>query len=126
MARILLIDDEALTRRTLQLALENAGHSVATAEDADTGLALARTLGFDVVVTDIVMPGRDGLDAIVQLRRERPNLRLVAISGSGHAGKVDVLRLARDLGADRTLEKPFLSGSLIAAVKDCLDRPAAA
>lgn len=120
MARILLIDDEPLVRRTLQLALENAGHSVATAEDGEGGIALARTLGFDLVVTDVLMPGRDGLDTIMDMRRERPAMRILAISGAGHSARVDFLKLARGLGATRTLEKPFLSGTLIATVADCL------
>lgn len=85
MARILLIDDEPLVRRTLQLALENAGHSVATAEDGEGGIALARTLGFDLLVTDVLMPGRDGLDTIMDMRRERPAMRILAISGAATA-----------------------------------------
>jgi len=120
MARILLIDDEPLVRRTLQLALENAGHSVATAEDGEGGMALARTLGFDLMVIDVLMPGRDGLETIMEMRREKPNLRILAISGCGHSSRVDFLKLARGLGATRTLEKPFLSGTLIATVGECL------
>ena len=72
MARILLIDDEHGTRRTLQLALENAGHSVALAEDGDDGLALDVELTFDIVVTDMLMPGRSGSDVIMELIRRRP------------------------------------------------------
>lgn len=115
-AFILVIDDDASARRSLQLVLENAGHSVAAAEDGEAGLALARDLPFDCVVTDMLMPGRDGVSTIMELRRIRPGLRIVAISGSGASGQVDFVKLAQHVGADATLEKPFRSGALLRAV----------
>jgi CheY-like chemotaxis protein len=116
MAFVLVIDDDASARRSLQLVLENAGHSVAVAEDGEAGLALCGELPFDCVVTDMLMPGRDGVSTIMELRRVRPGLRIVAISGSGAAGQVDFVKLARHVGADATLEKPFRSNALLRAV----------
>ena len=116
MARILLIEDEEMTRRTLQLALENAGHSVAAVEDGDAGLALDAELTFDVIITDMVMPGRDGAATILELKRRRPDVRVIAISGSGVAGRIDFLKLARQVGAEATFEKPFSHRALVAAI----------
>jgi CheY-like chemotaxis protein len=116
MACILLIDDEDLTRRTLQLALENAGHAVAAAANGDEGLVLDACITFDVVVTDMMMPGRDGAATIMELKRRRPDLRVIAMSGSGATGRVDFLKLARQVGAEVTLEKPFQAAALLRAI----------
>jgi len=120
MARILVIDDEALLRRTLRTMLERAGHSVAEAEDGREGLKLFLAEPFDLVLTDIVMPNSEGVETIGDMRRRDASVPIIAISGGGSAGGELFLRLATQLGATRTLAKPIRQADLIKAVNDCL------
>ena len=115
MARILVIDDDETLLATFEQALSAMGHSVATAADGARGERLLRTNSFDVVVTDIVMPDRDGLEIITLVRREFPRVKVIAMSGYGTRGGL-YLGLARRLGADRTLEKPFSLRALSDAI----------
>jgi DNA-binding response OmpR family regulator len=107
MAKILVIDDEPGVRRFLARALAREGHEVVLASDGHEGLTVARKESPDLVITDIFMPEREGLDTIMELRRWRPDLRIMAISGGGHFATGDYLRVARDMGAAITLSKPI-------------------
>jgi CheY-like chemotaxis protein len=97
--RVLLIDDEEFFRVYGRGVLESAGHEVVVAGDGRDGVGLYRREGADVVVTDLFMPGRDGLELIRELVATRPGVRIVAASGGGFAGRVDLLEVARHLGA---------------------------
>ncbi|HEX6957916.1 MAG TPA: response regulator [Ferrovibrio sp.] len=117
MAQILLVEDEILLRDSLQLMLQTAGHSVVTAENGARALdQAARHDGFDVVITDILMPETDGLEAIMLLRRNSRNVRIVAISGGGRTRNMDLLEYAKSFGADAVLAKPFRPDQLLAAI----------
>ncbi len=108
MTRVLLIDDDSFARQTLHAALDRMGFDVCSAEDGETALKLFEHQPAEVVITDMVMPGVDGLDVIGRLRREHPEVTIIAISGGGHLIKADdCLDSARKLGADRVLRKPF-------------------
>lgn len=120
MARILLMDDDEQLRRLLQRVLEGAGHVVFAAGDGNAGLALLEAVDPQVVVTDIVMPDREGLETIGELRKRRPDLPVVAMSGNCDAGSGDYLRIAAALGARRTLGKPFAPQALVDAVAELL------
>lgn len=120
MARILLMDDDEPLRRILQRVLEGAGHEVYAAGDGNAGLALADAIDPELVVTDIVMPDREGLETIGELRRVRPQTPIVAMSGNCDPESGDYLRIARALGADRTLGKPFVPQELVDAVAQLL------
>ena len=124
MARILVIDDEQMLRRTLRALLERAGHEVVDAEDGNQGLALFNTQRPDLVLTDIIMPNREGVETIGEMRRQAPDLPIIAMSGGGRRGGDLFLTLAERLGASATLTKPIRQAVLLAAVDACL-KPAA-
>lgn len=124
MARILLIDDEDLVRATLRYALERAGHSVVEAGNGREGIAILDRGGIDLMVTDIVMPEMEGIETIRTVRREHPEVKIVAMSGVAVVA-VDFLELAGRLGADEILRKPFSAKTLTDAVERILPRGAA-
>lgn len=116
MARLLLIDDDDEVRRTLVRMLETAGHEVHQAADGDSGIALCETVLPDLVITDILMPEKEGIETIMVLKRAHPGMKIVAISGGGRSGAMDFLDMARALGADEALQKPFRRAELLAIV----------
>jgi len=120
MALIMVIDDEELIRSVLTAILELEGHTVATFSGADEALRMLGTLAPDLVITDIVMPRKEGIELIVELRKSRPSLTIIAISGGGAQGGQGYLKIAGVLGAFRTLKKPFSRAEIIAAVNDAL------
>lgn len=123
MARILVIDDEASIRDMLRLALEEAGHEVTLAVDGAAGLRQVRQTLPDLVVTDLIMPEKEGIETILELRRvTSAHLPIVAISGGGKGGQREYLEVARKLGADRTLSKPFKIAHLLAVIQELLDQ----
>jgi len=121
MARILVVDDEQLVRQTLQRALERAGHTVRLARNGNEALDLARGAPFDLFMIDIIMPEKEGIQTIIELRQTNPSARIIAMSGGGRAGNFDYLEVASRLGATLALRKPFQSKQLIEAVQRCLE-----
>jgi PAS domain S-box-containing protein len=119
-ARILLIDDDADLRAAITRVLEQAGYEVVAAPDGAAGLALYREQGADLVIVDIFMPERDGLEAIRDLRAEPRQAKIVAISGGDQTGNLGMLRVAEVMGASCTLSKPFALNELLATVRDLL------
>jgi CheY-like chemotaxis protein len=107
MGRILLIDDDDLLRRFVAALLERRNYSVQSAENGDAGIKLAAKADFDLVITDIAMPGTEGLETIRHLRRDKPDIKILAISGGGAKEGGDYLHHAKQLGATATLSKPF-------------------
>ena len=122
-ARILIIDDDAAVSRTLSLILSRAGHQVTTATSGRKGLELLSQDGFDLVLTDIIMPELDGIEAIRRIRNDHPGLRIIAMSGGGQIDKADFLHMAEALGADRVLEKPVRSERLLELVGSVMANP---
>lgn len=123
MARILIIDDEDQPRRMLQQVLIRAGYEVVEARDGNQGLQLFRVSQTDLIITDILMPEKEGLETIIDLRREFPAVKIIAISGGGRTGNLNFLEVAKRLGAQRTLQKPFELQEMLAAVRDLLQTP---
>ena len=112
--RILVIDDVATIRESLRLSLEGAGYAVAEAADGQAGLDLLARQPFDAVVTDLWMPGVDGIVLLKRVRRERPELKVIAISGGGPAMTLDLsATLAQVWGAEAVLYKPFDNATLV-------------
>src|SRR5213594_3491255 len=124
-ARILVMDDDALLRGALRVVLEAAGYEVIEAADGDAGLRLQREQGADLVLVDIFMPERDGLEVIRALRAEFPQPKIVAMSGGGRTGQIEVLRAAAALGAARILRKPFQPRELVKVIRELLGEGAA-
>jgi DNA-binding response OmpR family regulator len=118
MARILIIDDDADLRTTLREILEQEGYEVVEAADGREGLRHYLTAPADVVLTDLLMPGQEGVETIGALRRINPQVKIIAMSGGGQTGGMDFLQVASVLGAERTLQKPFRMQALLAAVQD--------
>jgi DNA-binding response OmpR family regulator len=124
MARILLIDDEAVLRRTLQAVLQRAGYEVTAAPNGAEGLRLWRREPLELVITDIHMPEKNGIETILELRAWSPEVPIIAISGGDRNPRVDVLGDASQMGAIRTLTKPFTIAELLAAVRETLPHAA--
>lgn len=116
MALVLLIDDDPQLRNTLRRIVASAGHTVLEASDGREGLALFNSQPPDVVITDIIMPEKEGIETIIELRRSSHGSKILAISGGGHAGKIDFLTVAKKLGADLVLQKPIRAAELLNAV----------
>lgn len=104
MTRILIVDDDENQRVVMRLILENLGYEVLEAPNGKEGLILFGSAGADVVVTDLIMPEKEGLETIRELRRGNPGLKIVAMSGAGHQYS---LKVAKFLGANAVLVKPF-------------------
>jgi CheY-like chemotaxis protein len=119
MARILLIDDNDSIRTVLQETLAHFGHTVIEARNGKEGLELFQHANVDLVITDIVMPERDGLDVVRALREKDPPVNIIAISGAGGRAE-DYLELAHVMGAVKVLLKPFSTDVLMAAVNELL------
>jgi CheY-like chemotaxis protein len=107
MARILIIDDENQIRIMLREVLEKMGHSVVEAANGNQGLESYRKEPADLVITDIVMPEKSGIGGILALKRENPNVKIIAISGHSQVGDKNLLDLAKELGAESAMTKPF-------------------
>jgi DNA-binding response OmpR family regulator len=114
--KILVIDDEDCTRCLVESALQFDGHQVLMAANGVSGMRLIREEQPDIVITDILMPDQDGLGIIRSLRREFPKIKIIAISGGGTVGSLDLLVAAGRLGADATLAKPFAPEELFESV----------
>lgn len=122
MASVLLIDDDPLFRKVMCRALQGGGHAVREAENGEVGLRMFATKPADVVVTDIIMPEKEGIATIRELRSFAGPVRILAISGGGHrTGALDVLGFARRLGADDALWKPFRPQVLVDRVASLLN-----
>ena len=120
MARILVIDDDDTVRLSVRLSLEDAEHQVDEAADGAAGLERLKIQPADLVVTDIFMPEKEGLETIDEIRRDYPDVKIIAISGGGCIEPQDYLEIARQLGADRALFKPFDIQLLVDMVDELL------
>jgi DNA-binding NtrC family response regulator len=120
MARILIIDDDESITSLLRMVLSRQGYEVVTAANGREGVKLFNSTPADLVISDILMPEMDGLEALKQLRQLSPNLKLIAVSGGGGRLKMDVLRVAELLGAAATFEKPYKIDALLASVRQLL------
>ncbi len=116
MARILVVDDDLQVRKFISSVLTRAGHDILGAGDGHEGLALYREEAPDLVVIDIIMPEKEGIETIIELKRLNPGVRIIAISGGGRVGPEGYLMTARGLGAMETLQKPFTMEELVQSV----------
>ena len=121
MAQILIIDDEEPIRIVFRDILERAGHEVEDAADGEQGIIVQRDNPADIIITDIIMPGKEGLKTIMELRREFPSVPIIAISGGGQIPAEEYLYLARRFGAAYTFIKPISPQELLAAVTSIID-----
>jgi CheY-like chemotaxis protein len=120
MTRILVIDDEAPVRRILRQMLERAGYEVIEAPNSAIGLKLYDENPVDLIITDILMPQKEGIETIMALRKTAPEVKIIALSGGGRMDKKGLLSTAKALGAACTLAKPFTREEVLAAVRENL------
>jgi DNA-binding NarL/FixJ family response regulator len=120
MARILVIDDEELVRLTLRQTLENQDHEVVEAINGSAALKLQRSDPADLVITDLLMPEKEGIETIRELKQEFPAVKIIAISGGGPVGNTTYLAMSERFGAEATLLKPFEPADLVKAVERLL------
>lgn len=116
---ILIVDDNRLVRLSLKRLLEGAGYRVIEAHDGREGLSLQKSAAPDAMILDLLMPEMDGIELIQQLRKDAPNLPVVAMSAEG-SGRIDLLHYATLLGADRALPKPFSNVELLQVLQELL------
>jgi CheY-like chemotaxis protein len=116
MAKILIIDPEEPIRETLEAIACTAGHETRCAVNPNEGLEIYLAYQPDLVITDILTPEKEGSETISSLRKIRPDLPIVAISGGRREGCVDVLQLAERFGADRLLSKPFPAAAILRSI----------
>jgi len=120
MARILIIDDESQIRSMLRLMLERVGYEIAEAPDGIEGIRQYRENPADLIITDLIMPNKDGIGMIIDLKKEFPKVKIIAMSGGGVNRPEGYLDGAKKLGATRTLTKPIDREEMLKAVKDTL------
>ena len=128
MGSILIIDDEEDIRDALQMVLESVGHEVKVASNGNEAVELQRGEPADLIITDVIMPGKDGVDTIKEIKQEFPGIRIIAISGGGGVQPTEYvpeaitttayLAAAKEAGADMVFTKPFERKDLIQAVDD--------
>jgi DNA-binding response OmpR family regulator len=123
MSRILVIDDEALLRSTIVTMLNREGFTVEEAPDGQTGLAIFQKRPPDLVITDIFMPNKDGIEIIKELKRSFPRTKIIAMTGGGQRRMMEISPAAKALGADHVLHKPFESEHLLAVINAVLGNP---
>lgn len=121
MASILILDDEDAMREALRMVLEEDGHEVNEASDGISGIELYRKRPTDVVVTDLIMPQKDGIETIRDLRREFPRVKIIALSGRGGTAINANLERAKRVGADLTLLKPCEPSEIREAIRSLME-----
>lgn len=120
MARVLVVDDDQQVRKFVTQTLARTGHEVVGAADGNEGLAAFKGGGIDIVVIDLIMPEKEGIETIIELRRINKAVKIIAISGGGRMGPEGYLLTAKSLGAKETLQKPFSMEELSGAVERVL------
>ena len=121
MARILLIDDDEQVLDMLYESLTREGYDVLRASNGEQGLRLYRQEPVDLIITDIIMPEKEGLETIIELRQDFPDVKIIAISGGGRIGTKDYLHLAKIFGVQRTFTKPVAREQLLDAITELLE-----
>jgi CheY-like chemotaxis protein len=117
---ILVIDDEESVRAVLRQMLEKEGYKVEEAPDGAIGMSLLQDRPIDLIITDLFMPEKEGIETMREVQKSFPQVKIIAMSGGGRMGKLDFLPMAESFGAQRTLAKPFERKELLEAVRAVL------
>ena len=120
MAKILIVEDDDEVRDVLKTLLRDEGHEVSEAADGNAALEEFLRDPADLVVLDIVMPDKEGLETIIDLRRTHPNVKIFAMSGGGRTSPQDYLDMAKRLGAIEVIAKPFSIDDFLRGVQNAL------
>ncbi len=122
MARILVIDDEEPIQFAVQIMLQKENHEILTASNGEIGLELLRNEPFDLVITDILMPEKGGIEVIAEIQKTKPEVKIIAMSAGGARGDLNFLEHAQLLGAEAVLQKPFEREEILDLVKEVLQK----
>ena len=122
MSKILVLDDEPSILLMIKKMLEKEGHEVYIALNGLVGMELFEKNKPDLVITDIIMPEKEGLETILELRKKHPELKIIAISGGGRIGPQGYLPSAKYLGADMVFQKPLVQREFVQAVASLLGK----
>jgi DNA-binding NtrC family response regulator len=120
MSAILVVDDDPQVLEVVGEMLRLEGYDVATAADGREAVAKFRSQAFDLVITDLIMPEKEGLETIAEMKLLHKAVPVIAMSGGGRIGPMDYLDTARHIGAAATLAKPFARSELISLVSNLL------
>ncbi len=120
MPRILIVDDEADIRSLVKEILEVSGYAVDEAQDGNAAMRAMERARADLVITDMLMPDKEGLETMREIRSGFPGVKIIAISGGGLIGPESYLTLAKSLGADRTFTKPFDLNAILQAIEELI------
>jgi CheY-like chemotaxis protein len=121
MARVLVVDDVEAIRQAMAIVLENEGHEVVQASDGLDGIRRLREGSIDLLITDVLMPGADGIEVIKAVRQHAPTLKVIAMSGGGNQLPAGFsLKMAQAFGAKAVLYKPFENAELVEMVRSVL------
>lgn len=121
MARILIIDDDVQILDILRQILECEGYEVVDATNGKEGISLYRKKPADLIITDIIMPDKEGIETIIELKRDFPGVKIIAISGGGRIGPEGYLNIAKKLGARYAFSKPVEREELLSAVRELIE-----
>jgi DNA-binding NtrC family response regulator len=120
MSRILLVDDDAQVRKMLKMTLEREGYEIVEAVDGCQAVEMYDPDTMDLVITDIVMPEKEGIETIMEMKTINPKVLVIAISGGGRINPEDYLKWARRFGVEATFTKPVDREKLLATVAGML------
>lgn len=120
MARILVVDDDFEFSDLIQSILEAEGHIVEAIPDGSKVISKFRSAPYEIIVLDLIMPNKDGLEVLIELKKLNLHPKVIAVSGGGYGNAADYLSWAKTLGVDFTLQKPFSKDEFLAAVQACL------
>jgi DNA-binding response OmpR family regulator len=121
MQKILIIDDEPHILLMLKKMLERVGYEIEIATSGIEGIKLFKESGSDLVITDIIMPEKEGLETIREMRRIKSDLKIIAMSGGGKVSADNYLHIARIFGAAKSIAKPFTQKEMVSAVQSLLE-----
>jgi CheY-like chemotaxis protein len=119
---IIVADDEEQIRLMLEQLLSSHGYKVTPVSNGNEAIATYEAESADLIITDLIMPGKEGIETIAELRDKSPDLKIIAISGGGRVGPENYLYLAEKLGAERTFSKPFDHRAILAAVEELVGK----
>jgi len=120
MAHILIIDDDAQLLAMLRQTLKRDGHEVVEASDGKEGLRRYRENPTDLIITDLIMPEKEGIETIIEIRRDFPDVKIIAISGGGRVDPGQYLSIAKSFGVQYTFAKPVERKEFLKAVRELL------
>ena len=120
MASILVIDDEFYIREILFQALSRAGYNVSCAANGKVAINIMKEKKFSLIITDLIMPEKEGIETIIEVKSSFPDLKIIAISGGGRGSPYNYLNIAKNLGAHKVFEKPFDLNEILLAVKNLI------